>query len=111
MDGIEIISKVDILVAANWVYPTFLIFVVLTFLCAVFSKMKETITRNIFTLIFAVGAMILLVYGPTKFTEPTGRYEYTAYIDKSVSMSEFFDKYDNIKFNGEVYKFEDKKIE
>lgn len=58
---------------------------------------------------FVLGAIVLAISG--QFRVPTGEYTYQVTIDKNVSMTEFNDKYDIIKQEGEIYYIREKEGE
>ena len=114
MDGIDIITKSEIVGANNTLMSLSLAIAAMTFvllgLCVMSDKFRnKAIGTSI--VIISVGFTVsfaLMALGMSVFATHTGRYMYAAYIDESVSLTEFYDLYENISRDGDIYTFEDK---
>ena len=59
-------------------------------------------------IILLILGTIGLVYAKTIGEKPTGKYQYQVTIDNSVTMSEFYDKYEVIEVEGKIYTIREK---
>lgn len=112
MQGIDIITQEQIYeYNPIWIIIGFVGALILTFVLAWIyfnynlHPIIVFIVPILFELCFALGGTILS-------EQSTGRYTYTARIDESVSMVEFYDNYTNVSVDKYgLYHFEDKEVE
>ena len=115
MNGINLISEAEI-TTPNMLLIWGLIVLVGTYVIWVtfyslehppLSRLRTTLITIAYILVFIL--LLAAILGSTVFAIPTGRYKYQAKIDETVSLTEFFNKYDNISVNRGIYTFEDRK--
>ena len=125
MEGITIINQTEIMSAPEWmtktaVYLTFFIFII-TIIGSVFAGLYKvyyyrkalknlsvlTATLAIVSAVFVIIFVILSTLKPMQ-TTPTGKYKYEVTIDKSVPMTEFYEKYEIIEQRGEIFVIKEK---
>lgn len=106
LNGIHVLNKVIEKDIADWVaialLLTFLFTLIIGVICVYLEKEEKLLA---FVGIGIVGVIIMgIIMFIGVFTqEPTGEYTYQVTIDKNVSMTEFNNKYDIIKQEGEIY--------
>lgn len=114
MDGVEIITK-EVIKKSNdlivWIFGVILISIVLATLIYFLKTLNEIVVIRILKFLGIIGPLLLIVIivlSSTVFTLPTDKYKYTARIDESVSLVEFYDSYTNIEYKDGIWYFEDK---
>ena len=113
MDGIEIITKEVIREPNMLVYAISCMMIILGLIILAIIVAKKPEEDWCGLILFCIVLSALLVCGvyalcTTVFAIPTDRYEYTAKIDESVSLVEFYDDYTNIRYEDGIWHFEDK---
>lgn len=117
LDGIHVLNKIIETTNAKWgdwaVIITVIIGLILGLVFGMISEYKnEEIVLSIIVGMFLGFILGLFVFGiSTQFQVPTGEYTYQVTIDNNVSMTEFNDKYDIIKQEGEIYYIKEKEDE
>ena len=111
MKGIEILTKEPILELSKTLsiiyiilFAIFIISLISAFIFIVKGYRKHIIIFTIISLVFLSSTVIIQSY-----TKPTGRYKYKVTIDKSVSITEVYEKYNVIEQDGKIWTIEDKK--
>ena len=110
IEGVEILNQTMIMTYPKWFLPVLLVGAALIWLGLLY------LCEYIFDAEFAgwfLGMVLSFVFiAVMRFTlcdlTPTGRYRYEATIDKSVSFTELYEKYDIVEQRGEIYILEDK---
>lgn len=105
--GIELLNQTEI-VSANGdicIAIAFIVLMVVFFICMfTFYCTKQT---EIDWLSIPIAAFIAVIVGWNAYEEtPTGEYQYQVTIDDSVSLTEFYGKYNIIEQNGKIYTIE-----
>lgn len=119
MEGITILNKVDIMELPLWVNVIIIVLSIITFLSigmSVVDAIKDITNGHcwIFLVVTTVAYIALVIMGimgnvdKQLLTEPTGKYEYQVTIDDSVSMNEFYEKYEIVEVNGKIYTIREK---
>ena len=109
MPGVEIISKMEITTIPDWIGIIIGILMLVFAVCLAIQMHKHGYVKKLLPVCTPLFLMaFFLIAGMTFWAEPTGQYKYTAYIDEPVNMVEFFEQYDNVTFDGEIFTFEDK---
>ena len=103
MSGIEIISKVEIMDPPDWAAPVVLISFFAMLITYALAKIFEGLnkTAESISILSCFICFLLLIggfCGMGQKTEPTGLYQYEAYIEEEVHMAEFFDKYEEKRY-------------
>lgn len=114
LEGIEVLNQIEITTKPDWAAICGIISVSMLsiFVIAMFisiAKDKEiviTITFILTILSTIVTIIFLVLYENIKI--PTGKYEYQVTIDKSVSMTEFYEKYEIVDVEGKIYTIKEK---
>ena len=113
MEGIQILSQEVIYSAGSKpVLPAFIaaIIVAILFFVVAFKENEPVIAA--IGVILAIPAGLIAETITEKIAEaPTDRYEYKVLIDDSVSATEFYEKYDLISVEGQIFTIRDKEIE
>ena len=113
MEGIQILSQ-EVIYSAGMkpLAPALIAFAIVSTIFVIVA-IKEYDAS-----IGAIGALFGLLCGLVTGTmveeitkEPTDRYEYKVLIDDSVPMNEFYEKYDLISVEGQIFTIRDKEIE
>lgn len=105
LDGITVLSQ-TVIEDANMALvfiPASLVLVVAVVGCAVGGV--DSLVGSIVSLGLTC-VVALIAYDIVKY--PTDKYEYECVIDESVSMTEFFDRYEIIEQRGEIYVIREK---
>ena len=112
IDGVQVLSQEAIYSAGLKPVGTAILTVVVLLISFLVMAIKD---ENFY--IFVCGVFISLFLGVVSgfifaltTGEPTGRYEYKVLIDDSVSMTEFYEKYDLISVDGQIYTIRDKEV-
>lgn len=110
MEGIQILSQEVIYSAGMKPLAPALIAAIVIFMIFFVAAIKED--DPAFVMLGAIIASFVgLIVGTIveKITEePTDRYEYKVLIDDSVSANEFYEKYDLISVEGQIFTIRDK---
>ena len=113
MDGVRVLSQEAICSAGLKPVDAALFIIVAINILFIVSAIEN----NDF-IIFVCGVLVSIVFGMLMWfvidviTEtPTGRYEYKVLIDDSVSMTEFYERYDLISVDGQIYTIRDKEVD
>ena len=111
MKGIEILTKEPILelsktlsIICMILFAVFIISLICMFIFILEGYRKHIIIFAIISLVSLSSTLIIQSY-----TKPTGRYKYKVTIDKSVSITEVYEKYNIIEQDGKIWTIEDKK--
>ena len=109
LEGIKVLNKTEIMAVPEWVYIVGLICIVLIVVGMVFAfvslsvdKIKTWIPLSI-VIVGWVGFMFCNALDDNLTIKPTGKYEYQVTIDESVSMTEFYEKYEIVEVNGKIF--------
>lgn len=109
MPGVEILSQTDITTIPKWILVLVGIFTFIFAVCFILQIGKNGFVEALVPVLTPLILIaVFLILGMTVLAEPTGRYKYTAYVDETVNMVEFFEQYDNVTFDSETFAFEDK---
>ena len=65
-------------------------------------------TSDLYLISFIFGMLLTILTCLITEPVPTGRYQYEVTIDKSVSVTELYEKYDIIEQRGDIWVLEDK---
>ena len=107
MDGIEILTKTEILE-----YPKFAEILIAIFLIMfIFGGLMflGSDAKMIGSLLVFVGIIgVLIIYGIYRGGVPTGKYRYTAIISEDVTIKDIHEKYTAIDNVGDLWMLEDK---
>lgn len=110
MEGITIINQTEI-VKPNIIFIILGIVLILIsgIVCSILFLKKD---GNLFYLALLVGTIIIIIPVSTffsmRYSVPTGKYEYQVTIDDSVSINEFYEKYEIVEVNGKIYTIREK---
>ena len=114
MKGIEVLNQVEIMDNSLTLLITAIILGILFCICivgviisAVKCKFITFIIFGIFLLCSWIGFVVTAKASDKKII-PTGKYEYQVTIDDSVSMNEFYEKYEIVEVNGKIYTIREK---
>jgi hypothetical protein len=114
MSGVDIISQEVITTSNSDVTVVVgLLLIVVTIFVVIYLLLTGKYDHMTYFLggVLLIGVPIFLIsvlLSSTIFRIDTGVHRYHAYIDKEVSMVEFYEKYDNVTFDGSVWTFTDK---
>ena len=103
MSGIEILSKFAITVPQTWIFIVFGILLVVFGVSLLWWAHKETKIKAIISCSSLMLSIIVLCLGNNTFTKETGYYDYYAYIDETVNLVEFDEKYEIITHYDDIY--------
>lgn len=111
MEGITVLNQTEIMATPTVVWITaligFLMFI-LGFGICYGSKKNETIAVG-GVIIGIIGAIAMIVGTSFIFIqEPTGKYRYECLISEDVSLVEFYEQYDLIKVEGQIWTIKEK---
>ncbi len=114
MDGIEIITKETVIESNITIFWIIMGIIVISLLIiGIYSIVTNNLKCGKPMIIIVLGSIpLMLLVGwlcCTVFAIQTDRYEYTAKIDESVSLVEFYDNYTNIEYRDGIWHFEDRK--
>ena len=112
LEGIEILAQTEIMGNPDWISLLFaatIVFILLGLLMAIIGVIIDmwkliACGAGLIVGIFAMSAVI----ATTTPAEPTGRYEYQVTIDDTVSITEFYEKYEVIDQNGKIWTIREK---
>lgn len=117
LEGIEILSKTEILVSPNWVEPTIGILLGLLLLFSIIGQIAYKadnkigiLCASIVDIICLIGFFVVSIVAELN-PKHTGKYEYQVTIDDSVSMTEFYEKYEVIDIEGKIYTIKIKEVD
>lgn len=114
LEGIEILNQTEIMEVPMLINRIRLILLSTTLICALLGWVMLFIGKRKISL---AGFIIAILCGITglaialnlnNFKEPTGKYEYQVTIDESVSMTEFYERYEVIDVEGKIYTIREK---
>lgn len=114
MEGIEVLNQTEIMDNSLTLLITAIILGVLFFICVVGVTMSAIKSKFITFIIFSIFLLcswigfIVTANASNKKIIPTGKYEYEVTIDKSVPMTEFYEKYEIIEQRGEIFVIKEK---
>lgn len=119
MEGIEVLNQIEIMELPLWVNVVIIVLLIITLFSLVMSFVDaiKDITNGhcwIFMVVTTVTYIALIIMSSMDkqlLTEPTGKYEYQVTIDDSVSMNEFYEKYEIVEVNGKIYTIREKEVE
>ena len=114
LEGIEVLNKTEIMAVPEWVGTACMICAGLIVIGAIVSlifiisdKIKFWIPV-LFTIVSCLGFVVFEKLNDALTTEPTGKYEYQVTVDDSVTMNEFYDRYEIVEVNGKIYTIREK---
>lgn len=102
MEGVQILSQVDIMTSPSWAFWLMLISGIITII--------SLIAKSEGVMIFGVVMMVLAFIFSCTIKVPTGEYEYKITIDNTVSFKEFNTKYEIIGQEGLIYKVREREL-
>ena len=111
IEGITILNQtpINIGVIPGWVFLILIMGCIFLFVMTNISDSNHwsnlTIIFGISTIICILTFIVLALWCPT---EPTGRYKYECTIDKSVSITEVYEKYEVVEQRGDIWVLQDK---
>ena len=112
LEGIEILSQIEIMKNPDWTSLFCFIVVVFIFLGLILTNgglisdnKQLTICAACFTFGLFIAALIII--GLTQ-KEPSGRYEYKVLLDEDVSFTEIYEKYGVVGQEGLIWTLNDK---
>lgn len=114
LERIEILNKVEIMTIPEWVDTIRTILRILSCSGIVLGWGLLACEKRILSMItFALAllssfTMLGVALNVKNFKEPTDKYEYQVTIDESVSMIEFYERYEIINVEGEIYTIREK---
>lgn len=113
MEGIQILSQEIIYSAgAKPALPAFITAAIVAILFFIVAVKEDESAIAAIGVILAMPAGLIAGTITEKIVEvPTDRYEYKVLIDDSVSATEFYEKYDLISVEGQIFTIRDKEIE
>jgi hypothetical protein len=114
MDGVEVLNQTEILATPEWIQIAiivcFIAFIIGIAGCliSIIIEKEKILAFFICLLPFSFILLIAFLTISEKPAMPTGKYEYQVTIDDSVSMNEFYEKYEIIEVNGKIYTIREK---
>lgn len=116
MEGIEVLNQVEILAPPKWMWVQVVIIVCfIAFIIGIVGCLINIIVdkeKMVFFFIILIPISFILLIAFLSISEnqivPTGKYEYQVTIDDSVSMNEFYEKYEIVEVNGKIYTIREK---
>lgn len=109
MEGVQILSKSEILTISYWFYW---MYIISSLFLLIFFIIYRITKNDIFAIIgFIICVVLALVggIGAGTIRVPTGEYEYKVTIDNTVNMIEFNTKYEIITQEGLIYTIRERK--
>ena len=104
IDGITVLNQIEISTPTGLgIFFGVVAFLVVVILFGVLTKFEGWSSA-----IGSIIGIIAFVFITNASIEPTGCYKYECLIDKSVSMTEVYEKYKVIEQRGEIWVLEDK---
>lgn len=104
IEGITILNQTEITEMGLWsLLVGVLAFIIVIFFIGAMAKFEAWSA-----VLGGVVGFIVLVSIFASSVEPTGRYRYECTIDKSVSMTEVYEKYEVVEQRGDIWVLEDK---
>lgn len=104
--GIEVLDKAEIKgISFQGLVVALLVFIVVAIVGSIVTEGECPAFIAIISVLAACFVVIFL------FTEPTGEYKYKVTIDDTVSLNEFYEKYEIINQEGKIYTIKFKNIE
>ena len=115
LNGIEVLNQTEILACPKWVgiaASICAIAIVVGFIGIIICGICDTDWMHIvFCGMFLISLLLFAIFSKIEreeLTIPTGKYEYQVTIDDSVSMNEFYEKYEIVEVNGKIYAIREK---
>ena len=112
IDGITVLYQEEIMKNVTWANRAILILAIIAMISFFIAVLAKDMYSDVLFLIGIVGlfislfgAILISIIAPQ---EPTGKYEYKVIIDDTVSMTEFYEKYEVIDQEGEIWTIRDK---
>lgn len=104
LEGITVLAQTEYEDASVlWFFiPFFIVMILVAIIGAIFGC-NDWIMMVAVMAGIAVGAICYV-----QAMRPTGEYRYEVMVDESVSMTEFYERYDVINQRGKIYKIKDK---
>jgi hypothetical protein len=104
LEGITVLTQTEYEDASLlWLFiPFFVVMILITITGAIFSCDDWVVP---------VAVLVGLAFGIICYVQamsPTGEYRYEVMIDESVSMTDFYERYDVIDQRGKIYKIKEK---
>ena len=118
MEGIKVLNQVEImdnsltlLITAIILGVLSCVFVIGTIVSAVISNKETAVATFFIFFLFSWIGFLITKNASEKKIIPTGKYEYQVTIDDSVSMNEFYEKYEIVEVNGKIYTIKIKEVD
>lgn len=115
MNGIDILSKEEILTTPEWIDMVVLISSIIVIVSIIFTVIFTLTDHDIAIILFLMmltcSGIVCVIFSHIKDTyksEPTGRYRYEATIDDSVLINEVYNNYNVVEQRGDIWILEDK---
>ena len=113
LEGITILSKTEIVEIANnydnAIGIALIICLLSLIVCNALARadfLELTVITFLIAIISGISTLVFLSKGKQEI--PTGKYEYQVTIDDSVRMKDFYEKYEIINMDGEIFSIRDK---
>jgi hypothetical protein len=105
IDGITILTQTELydVNEALVIIPAIVVLIGALFLCAWLG-----VGGNAAMIVSAILVIVAAIILYNAFKYPTDEYQYECLIDESVSVTEFYERYDVIERRGEIYKIREK---
>lgn len=117
LEGIEILNQTEITTKLEWISIAGIISFILMFVFIVLTVITVAQCDNnlwVVMYLLAFFSLFISVYFialDKKTNVPTGKYEYQVTINNSVSMTEFYEKYEIVEVEGKIYTIREKEQE
>lgn len=114
MQGITILNQTEIMKAPTWAENMMLAGIVVLAIGFIVGVSAISINHEkvgIISLIIAIIGVLVSLAGTIcllSIDEPTGKYKYDCLISEDVSMTEFYEKYEVLEVNGQIWKIKEK---
>lgn len=112
MNGIDILNQVEITTAAYplWVGAGLFCISLVAIIYGVYLIILDNGFKRVFGIVGCVIGGVAFYIGiiTSCMTSKTGKYQYEVTIDESVSMTEFYEKYDVVEQRGSIWVIEEK---
>lgn len=113
MEGITVLNQTEIMKVPAWIETMMvisLVVCVISFIACFFVSGKANMLEIVclITMLISIIAFLISAVCGMVIEEPTGKYKYDCLMSEDVSMTEFYEKYEVLEVNGQIWKIKEK---
>ena len=111
MEGVTVLNQTEIIDVPIWVFIGTIVSLSVLMISAIicFSASNEIISNiSAVATILALVSCAIFVLLSVFIKEPTGEYTYDCLISEDVTLTEFYEKYEVLEVNGQIWTIKEK---